>query len=163
MSFPAHACRPPIAGHWSPRVELAGTYDENWENNRQPLLAEDFDDDFYQNAPLDQQILGFLKGGELVEVFNMTPTGRLRFRLPRVSFALSTKFDDGTTADHRAVLHTVTIKPDFPKVVLVWHLNHECHHKVLKLLNTSIRIKDRILKGEQANSNGAWSMLKTGP
>lgn len=38
----------PIAGHWSPRVELAGTYDEKWEKTRQPLLPEDFDERYYQ-------------------------------------------------------------------------------------------------------------------
>ncbi len=142
----------PIAGHWVPRVELAGTYDAHWEKTRQPLLAEDFDDQYHQCAPLDQQVPGFLKGGEIVELLNMTPNGRLNFRLPRISLGLSTQFDDGTSAVHRAALHTVTIKPDFPRVVLVWHLHHQCHHKVLKLNSTSIRLKERIMLSERDNA-----------
>ena len=55
----------PIAGHWSPRRELTGTYDENWEKNRQPLLPEDFDERYYQCAPEDQQAKGYLRGGAL--------------------------------------------------------------------------------------------------
>ena len=67
----------PIAGHWSPRVELAGTYDEHWEETRQPLLAEDFDERYHQCAPEDQQVAGYLKGGEQVDLFNLTPNGYL--------------------------------------------------------------------------------------
>ena len=139
----------PIAGHWSPRVEFAGTYDEEWEKTRQPLIAKDFDERYYQCATQDQQVPGFLKGGEVVELFNMTLNGYLKFKLPKLSFGLSTSFDDGTSVMHRAVLHTVTIKPDFPRVVLVWHLHHECHHKVLKLNSTTVRLKDRIMLSDR--------------
>jgi len=37
----------PIARHWSPRVELAGTYDQAWDESRRPLLPVDFQDRFY--------------------------------------------------------------------------------------------------------------------
>lgn len=131
----------PIAGHWTPRVELAGTYDEKWKNNKQPLLPDDFDDTYYQCAPQDQQVRGFLKGGEVVELFNMTPSGHLKFRLPLLSFSIATHFFDGTSETHRAVLHTVTIKPDDPKVIVVWHTHLKCHFKGLKLSHTTIRIK----------------------
>ncbi len=142
----------PIAGHWSPRVELAGTYDEQWEETRQPLLAEDFDERYYQCAPEDQQIPGYLKGGELVDLYNLTPNGHLQFHLPRISLSLTTNFDDGTREQHRAVIHTVTIKPDDAKVVMVWHTHLECHHKVLKLMNTSIRLKRRIMLSERGKT-----------
>ncbi len=135
----------PIAGHWSPRVELAGTYDENWEKNRQPLLPENFNDDYHQSAPKDQQTKGFIEREELFELYNMTPTGELKFRLPRTSIGFTTHFDDNTKEEHRASLHTVMIKPDTSKVVLVWHTHLECHHKVLKLMNTTIRVKQRVL------------------
>ncbi len=149
----------PIAGHWSPRVELAGTYDENWGKNRQPLLAEDFNENYYQCAQQDQQAKGYLKGEELFELYNMTPTGVLKFSLPRISIGFTTHFDDNTTEEHRAVLHTVIVKPDFPKVVMVWHTNLECHHKVLKLLNTTIRVKRRIVKTEKDRLSNAWASV----
>ena len=66
----------PIAGHWSPRVEMAGTYDENWEKTRQPLLAEDFDERYYQSALEDQQIPWYLKGGEQIQLFNLHTDGK---------------------------------------------------------------------------------------
>jgi len=145
----------PIAGHWSPRRELSGTYDEHWEKSRQPLLPEDFDERYYQCAPEDQQTQGHLKGGELLELYNMTPSGTLKFNLPRVTLGFTTYFDDNSTEEHRAVLHTIIVKPDFPVVIMVWHTSLECHHKVLKLLSTEIRIKERILQPETAKINNA--------
>lgn len=149
----------PIAGNWSPRVELAGTYDEKWQKNKQPLLPDDFNESYYQCAPKDQQGSGYFRGGELFELYNMTPDGVLKFRLPHVTFAISTRFDDGSTEEHRAVLHTVIVKPDFPKVVLVWHTSLECHHKVLKLLTTTIRTKKRVLLAEKERLSDAWSTI----
>jgi hypothetical protein len=143
----------PIAGHWSPRRNFTGTYDEKWEKTRQPLLPDDFDERFYQCAPEDQQVPGYLKGGELVDLYNLTPSGRLQFRLPHVSLSFTTHFDDGTREDHRAVLHSVILRPDIPRVVMVWHTHLECHHKVLKLNQTVIRIKERILLSEQDQAN----------
>uniref|UniRef100_UPI0025C1FE24 DUF2169 family type VI secretion system accessory protein n=1 Tax=Aquisalimonas sp. TaxID=1872621 RepID=UPI0025C1FE24 len=102
----------PVPRHWLPRVNLAGTYDAHWEKTRNPLLPSDFDERFYQCAPEDQQAKGHLQGGEVVELYNMTPNGFLTFRLPKVAFAMRTRFYDGTVAEHRAVLHTVTLQPE---------------------------------------------------
>jgi len=137
----------PIAGHWSPRVELAGTYDEEWEKNRLPLLPQDFNESYYQCAPKDQQVQGYLKGGELFELYRMTPSGELKFQLPRITLGFTTYFDDNSTEEHRAVLHTVIVKPDISKVVMVWHTQLECHYKVLKLMSTTIRLKQRVPLG----------------
>jgi len=45
----------PIARHWAPRVNYAGTYGEEWKNTRDPLLPRDFNRLFFQCAPEDQQ------------------------------------------------------------------------------------------------------------
>jgi hypothetical protein len=140
----------PIAGHWSPRIELAGTYDEDWEKNRLPLLPEDFNETYYQCAPKDQQVPGYLKRGALFELYNMTPKSELKFRLPQVSLGFTTHFDDNSVEEHRGVLHTVIVKPDFNKVVMVWHTHLECHHKVLKLLATTIRLRQRMPRWKKA-------------
>lgn len=142
----------PIAGHWKPRTDYVGTYDDRWQKERQPLLPLDFDEHYYQCAPQDQQVLGFVKGGESVVLVNLTPEGHLRFRLPRLSLAFTTYFDDGTSVDHRAVIHTVNIKPDARQVVVVWHTHLECHHKVLKLNHTTVRLKERIMLAEDRNT-----------
>ena len=58
---------------WSPRRELAGTYDDKWRKSRFPLWAEDFDSRYGNCAPRDQQIQGFLRGGETISLINLSP------------------------------------------------------------------------------------------
>lgn len=126
-----------VAGHWTPRVNLAGTCDGQWETERAPLLPKDFDDRFYQCAPRDQQTDRFLKGGEEVQLINLTPNGSLAFRLPRIILGFETHFGEAPVR-HRANLHTVIMEPDFPRVILVWHTALPCHPKVTKLRKTTI-------------------------
>jgi len=146
----------PIARHWSPRVELAGTYDKQWESARKPLVPDDFDDRFYQCAPDGQQTNGFLKGGEVMELYNMTPGGYLRFQLPRVGFGLRTQFYDGSEVQHRAVLHTLIVYPHKGSFQLVWHSQLPCHHKVNKLKITDVSLKERINVSDSDISSGVW-------
>lgn len=134
-----------VASHWKPRVQLAGTYDEVWSRERQPLLPDDFDERFYQCAPADQQARGFLSGGELVELSNLTPDGALSFRLPRLTIGFKTDFEDGSSQRHPGRLHTVIVEPDVPRVMLVWHSQLSCHHKVLRLKTTHLALKPRVL------------------
>ena len=88
-----------IASHWQPRVGYAGTYDEHWMKTRQPLLAEDLDDRYFQCAPLDQQAPQWLRGGEAVVLLKLTPAGELRFTLPKVYLGFETRFYDGSWQD----------------------------------------------------------------
>ncbi len=133
-----------VAGHWTSRVKFGGTYDETWSRERQPLLPNDFDEHFYQCAPADQQARGFLTGGERVELFNLTPSGEMSFQLPLLTLGFKTDFDDGSSEHHRGKLHTVIIEPDVPRVMLVWHSQLPCHHKVLKLETTHVTVKRRV-------------------
>jgi hypothetical protein len=126
-----------IAGHWTPRVKLAGTCGAKWQAERAPLLPEDFDDRFYQSVPPDQQTSRFLMGGEEVYLTNLTPGGVLAFRLPRVVLGFETDFG-GEPVRHRANLHTVILEPNVPRVMLVWHTALPCHPKVTKLRRTRI-------------------------
>lgn len=127
----------PIARDWSPRVELAGTYDAQWERDRMPLPPLDFDDRFYQCAPEDQQVPGYLRGGEAVELRGMTPGGLLRFTLPRVDLGFTTSIG-GEKRGHEANLHTVIIEPDQLRVILVWHTAMPCHHSLYTLRRTVV-------------------------
>jgi hypothetical protein len=132
----------PVACHWQPRASRAGTYDLHWQNNRQPLLPEDFDDRFYQCAPQDQQSPGFLRGGEPVLLRNLSESGNLQFALPRMHLGFETRFVDKSREVHRSrALHTVIVEPDFPRVSLVWHSALPCHFKVHKLERTVVTLK----------------------
>jgi hypothetical protein len=135
----------PVAGHWQPRAGLAGTYDEQWLKERQPLLPQDFNERFFQAAPVDQQAPGFLRGGEPVVLLRLTPGGELRFQLPRVFPAFETRFSDGSRLRHTdRKLHSVILEPDFPRVSLVWHSALPCHFKVHKLEQTIVSIKEDV-------------------
>lgn len=156
---PAPAGFSPICAHWQPRVAFAGTYDAKWQQERFPLLPEDFDDRHYQCAPADQQAPQFLSGGEAAVLINLSPRGELRFTLPRVFLGFETFFTDGERRMHeRPRLHTVIIEADFPRVSLVWHSALQCHPKVYKLEKTRI-VEKRIVRvgahGEALEEEGA--------
>jgi hypothetical protein len=119
----------PIPRWWSPRREHAGTYDQRWVNERMPLWATDFDDRYHQSAPPDQQVSGFLRGGEVVELTNLTPTGVLRFALPKVHLGYTTFFG-ADQHHHVGQLDAVIIEPDKYRVMLVWQTLLACHHDV---------------------------------
>jgi len=131
----------PIARHWSPRIELAGTYDARWEKERLPLLPEDFNERFFQCAPADQQAQSYLEGNELVELHNLSPEGLMRLRLPRIALGFRTRLS-GKIVDHRGELHTVILEPDVPRVIMVWHAMLPCHGKKLSLESTTIFQKE---------------------
>lgn len=113
----------PIAPHWHPRRKLAGTYDEAWQDTRFPLLPIDFDERFFNVAPEDQQLHGYLPGEE-VRLTYMTEIGRERFRLP--SFDVRVRFAEypGLTTDARIVPDTIIIEPAERRVSLVGRVRY---------------------------------------
>ncbi len=129
---PAPAGFGAIAPHWKPRPKYAGTYDEAWQKNRAPYLPDDFDPRFLQIAPEDQQVPGYLKGGEPVEVAGATPSGALRFNLParRVDFVF--RLDSGEER-RTANLDTLILRPDVSRLVLVWRAALPCDKRLLKV------------------------------
>lgn len=117
---------------------------------RQPLLAEDMDDRFYQAAPVDQQTPEFLRGGEPVMLFHLTPNGSLKFFLPKLRLGFETRFYDGSREVHKnRKLHTIILEPDFPRVSLVWHAALPCHFKVQKLERTIVTLKNDVSTGDR--------------
>lgn len=148
LSSPGQRPRPagfgPIPPNWMPRRQWAGTYDAKWERERKPLEPDDMDDRFFLCTPQDQRPPAHLRGGEAVELLNMTPGGVLRFHLPRVVLGFETLFKSDEPVYHRPVLHTVIIEPDTPRVSLVWQTSLQCHAKVLKLDYTRVTEKARL-------------------
>ena len=109
----------PIASYWSPRLEMQGTYDESWKRGRFPLLPADWDPLSRLCSPADQRPASHLRGGELVELENLTPGGKLTFALPKVYLRFRTTIDN-RTEEHQGHLSTVILEPDHPRVSLVW-------------------------------------------
>ncbi|WP_184871659.1 DUF2169 family type VI secretion system accessory protein [Mesorhizobium sangaii] len=140
MSRPEPAGFNAIACHWSPRRELAGTYDDTWMKTRFPLWAEDLDPRYYCCAPRDQQVNGYLKGGEPVQAINMSPDGPIRFSLPRLIFGFSTRLKR-ETIHHRGSLATVILEPDQRRLIMVWQGSLICNKDVDYLDSTTVRLK----------------------
>lgn len=109
-----------IASSWEPRQRYAGTYDEQWKERKFPFLPDDFDIRFFNAAPLPQQVGGFLRGGELVELFGLSSTREvLRFNLPMVNIRFAFRFED-CLVEKEARLWTVALEPDRDRLYLAW-------------------------------------------
>lgn len=122
----------PIAPSWEPRRSLAGTYDDRWQRDRAPYLPNDFDPRFFHFAVPALVANRYLQGGERVELLGLTPSGALRFVLPRLTVDVHYRFDAGDELRH-AVLDTVIIEPDASRLALVWRAALPCDKRTLKL------------------------------
>jgi hypothetical protein len=122
------ACFGSMPAHWMPRAKYAGTYDDKWQKHKAPLLPDDFDDRYYHCAPPDQQVPGYLKGGEIVEIYKMSPHGPLKFMLPSPELTFKTVLGR-TVKEHKAKFHTLILEPDIPGFSMVWHTALNCHNQ----------------------------------
>jgi hypothetical protein len=129
---PAPAAFAPVAAHWEPRKSYAGTYDAAWQQHRAPYLPADFDPRFFQLAPLGLTVPGHLRGGEVIDVRGATPNGWLRVALPTWSVQVTFRLPGGPQ-ERPAVLDTVIVEPEVPRVVLVWRAALRCDKKALKV------------------------------
>ncbi len=134
----------PLDRAWSPRRELAGTYDEKWKQDRSPLLAADYDPRFAFSAPTGQAFSPALRGGEEVQLTHLTPSGSLRLVLPARSFRFFTRFGR-RSVEHSGHLATVLIEPEANRLVAVWQSS-------LKVLGREVEHLDetRIIEGSTA-------------
>lgn len=141
--------RPPPAGlnavdcSWSPRRDLAGTYDEQWLENRFPLWAEDFDPRYRNCAPSDQQAPGFFQGGEVIDLINLSREGKLTFELPKIHLFFQTRFG-AECVEHHAQLCTVIVEPEIPRVIMSWQTHLVCNHRADELDETIVTEKNVI-------------------
>ena len=118
---------PPPAGFgcvgrgWPPRLARLGTYDERWQQERAPALPLDFSFRSYNAAPDDQQVEGYLRGDEAVEVTNLTRDGRLAFRLPGIRPAVSVLRRNSPRIISLVMnLDTVGLRLEEQRLALVW-------------------------------------------
>lgn len=110
-----------IGRGWEPRYRYAGTYDQNWLDNVFPFLPADFDEQYYQAAPLDQQINGPL-GGQEVTLLNLTPDGRRSFVIPSFDAPVNVFPKKGEREDLKATLDTIVLEPDQERLTMTWRV-----------------------------------------
>lgn len=101
-----------IGRAWSPRLPLAGTYDEAWREQQWPLSPHDFDFAFYNGAN-PALIVDSLRGGERFAATNLSPSGLVSFEVPRWRVDVRFRYRDGKVHRHETILDTFVV--DLPK------------------------------------------------
>jgi hypothetical protein len=139
VSSPSGSYRPmslgPLGRNFVWRYPLAGTYDEKWKDEVFPFLPSDFQQDYYQAAPTDQQI-PYPRGGEVVQLLNLTPQEQPPFALPTMEVPVEFTRATRERVVHDAVLDTVLLEPDRSRMNVVWR--------------TSLPLRDNIREVPQA-------------
>jgi hypothetical protein len=105
-----------IAPHWEPRRSYRGTFGEAWERTRAPLLPEDMDPRFWNAAQLVSPRP--LVGGEPIVLMNLTPSGRMDARVPRVP--LRVVIGD---REVRPALDLIVLEPDRDRIALTFRVS----------------------------------------
>ena len=138
--------RPPPAGlgfiapSWEPRRLFAGTYDKAWQRTRAPYLPEDFDPRYFHVAHPDLVCKGHLRGGEIIEVHNASPSGAMRVRVPRCEIEAAVKIA-GATSRPPLALETVLIEPGERLVSLLFRGALSCDKRMLAIEHVRLTIK----------------------
>lgn len=114
----------PLAACWSARSARLGTYDDAWRRTRWPYFPEDFDWAYFNAAPSEQQVVGYLRGDEALLVEGLTGTGsRLEATLPGLRprlFVLRKGEPISALAEVVLALDTLWVDADAERLVLVW-------------------------------------------
>jgi len=120
---PGDACTPialgPLGRGWPQRACHAGTYDQAWLDHECPFLPHDFDDRYFQAAPLDQRI-PIPQGPIPVDLSHLSASGDCSFVLPAMNAAVHVFPRRGRAERHVAQLDTIVLEPDQGHCTLTW-------------------------------------------
>lgn len=153
LSHPEQQVNPvgfgPIGRHWQPRMGYAGTYDQQWSEQRMPLLPLDFDERFHQAAAPDLIYPGYVQGGESVLVQGCTHGGSVSFLLPVVRAQARIRLRSG---DAFPELHCQSVSVDMERMELrlLWKAVLNVHRKLHHIQEYECR-----LDNSQANEHPA--------
>jgi hypothetical protein len=135
----------PVGRGWDPRYRFAGTYDDVWREKHFPFLPPDFDEQYFQAAPLDQQVpLDHFRNGPVeVLLANLTPDGLTRFTIPHLVAPVHVFTRDGEREDHTATLDTVVIEPDEGRFSLTWRMTRPLKKDIFEVAQVMVGKKGR--------------------
>ena len=156
VKIPNHEYKPmsfgPIARAWEPRYKYAGTYDDAYMDNKFPFLPDDFNDEYFQSAPKDQQ-MPFPQGGEEVLLINVSPRKtRIEFKLPSIDLPVTFFQNKGEDIEKQAVIDTIIFEPDFNLFTITWRANIDLRKNIFEV--------PQILVGNQ--TRGWWRARNMG-
>jgi hypothetical protein len=132
----------PLGRGWSSRAPYAGTYDEQWLADVFPFLPNDFDERYYQAAPLDQQ-LPPPKGPLDVVLRNLTPDGLRSFTLPCFEAPIHVFPKSGGREDLIATMDTVVFEPDHERFTMTWRVARPLKKNIFEIAQVLIGKKGK--------------------
>lgn len=110
-----------IGRAWLPRRLLAGTYDAQWTQHRHPYLPQDFDFQYWNGAPLDQQI-AYPNTNFTLQLSNLTPQGDLQTTLPAHRPFILLRMHNGFLLPIKLNLDTIVIDAEKKQIALTYRL-----------------------------------------
>jgi hypothetical protein len=131
-----------VGRHWEPRARYAGTYDQQWLDDVFPFLPADFDDQYFQAAPLDQQLPKPV-GEQRVALVNLTQDGLRQFVLPHFNAPVHIFPRRGAREDVDAQLDTILIEPDANTVALTWRVTRPLKRDIFEIAQVLVGKKGR--------------------
>ena len=131
-----------IGRHWEPRLKYAGSYNQHWRDTEFPFLPSDFDEQYYQAAPLDQQ-LPLPPGEQLVSLRNLTPDGTRDFVLPDLAAPICVFPKKGPAEHLTAHVDTILIEPDAERVMLTWRLARPLRRNLFEIAQVLVGKKGK--------------------
>ena len=132
----------PIGRGWEPRLRYAGTYDQSWLDDHFPFLPPDFDEQYYQAAPLDQQLLGSV-GGLEIALANLTPDGHRAFILPSFEAPVNVFPKKGEREDYKATLDTIVLESDHERLTMTWRVCRPLRKNLFEIAQVLVGRKGR--------------------
>lgn len=117
-----------LGRNFQPRLGHAGTYDQRWRDERFPFLPDDFDAQYFQSAPTDQQV-AYFEGGEVVRCLEMTESGVFEVRVPRFDIPLVFRFRD-REVPATPKLDTFIVEPSLGRVLAIWRTSLPLGRKI---------------------------------
>lgn len=153
-----------VARHWSPRRELAGTYDQQWREEVFPLLPGDFDEAHHQVAPKDQQI-DYPKGGELVVLRGVLPQcPSLSFTLPLYPLFAHAKYVDDSLVSEPMKVDTLYFDTEAGTMNAVWRASMPLRRRLQDFKAVAVSGKDqRAWHAQQARASCAGCSSSAAP
>ncbi len=135
----------PLGRGWNSRSRFAGTYDEEWLEKHFPFLPPDFDEQYYQAAPTDQQVpLEHFKNGPTdVVLVNLTPRGLTGFTIPNLVARVSMFPKRAEREYYTAALDTVVIEPDQQRFTLTWRTARPLKKSIFEIAQVRVGIRGR--------------------
>jgi len=132
----------PVGRGWEPRYKFAGTYDDKWLADDFPFLPKDFNEEYFQAAPADQQLSLPLAGPD-VALLNLTPDGRRQFKLPNFQAPIHVFPKKGEREDLTATLDTIVLEPDQERLTLTWRVARPLKKNMFEIAEVLVGKKGR--------------------